>query len=166
MRPRYGESIRSGHKGHVEPLIPEQERPMDLGTPSIARSFHSYRPSFDQLFDRVFSNFRQTSQPKSEQIENLNVVITLTPSQAFRGGQIKATLLPAELNCPSCSGQGRIGVYECWRCNGEGILSGEYPVRISYPSGISNNHVVRMPLDYYGIQNLYLTVHFRISEML
>ena len=165
LETRYGESIRFGLKGHVEPLIPDQETPMDLGTANLARSFHSYRPSFDELFDRIFSNFRQTSRPKSEHTKNLNVVITLTPEQAFRGGQIKVAL-PTELTCPSCSGQGWVGVYECWRCNGEGILSGEYPVMISYPPGISNNHVVRMPLDTYGIRNLYLTVHFRISEMI
>jgi molecular chaperone DnaJ len=138
---------------------------MDLGTASLARSFHSYRPSHDELFDRIFSNFRPTSRPKNEHLENLNVVITLTPEQAFRGGQIKVAL-PAELICPSCGGQGWVGAYECWRCNGEGVLPGEYPVMISYRSGIPDNHVVRMPLDYYGIRNLYLTVHFRISEML
>lgn len=164
-RPRYGESIRSAPERHVEPLIPDQEQLMDLGTVSLSRSFHAYRPSFDELFDRIFSNFRQTSRPKGEHLENLNVVITLTPEQAFRGGQIKVAL-PAQLKCPSCSGQGWVGVYECWRCRGEGLLSGEYPVMISYPSGISDNHVVRMPLDTYGIRNFYLTVHFRISEML
>ncbi len=165
FKPRYGEKIRSGLRRRVEPLIPEQEGPTDLGTESLTRSFHSYRPSFDKLFDRIFNNFRQTSQPKSRPRENLNVVITLTPGQAFRGGQINVAL-PAELTCPSCSGQGWIGVYECWRCNGNGILSGEYPVIVSFPSGISDNHVVRKPLDYYGIKNLYLTVLFRISEML
>ncbi|WP_300461457.1 DnaJ domain-containing protein [Desulfobacula sp.] len=164
LKPRYGESIRFGRKGHVEPMIPNQEAPMDLGTASLARSFHSCRPSFDELFDRIFSNFRQTSRPGSEQKENFNVVITLTPEQAFWGGQIKVAL-PAQLTCPSCFGQGRVGVYECRRCNGDGILSGEYPVMISYPAGISDNHVVRMQLDTYGIKNLYLTVHFRVSKL-
>ncbi|WP_020589970.1 DnaJ domain-containing protein [Desulfobacter curvatus] len=165
LRPKYWESIRSAPRKQVEPLIPEQEQPMDLGTASLLRSFHTYRPSFDELFDKIFSNFNQRSRPKSDDLKNLNVVITLTPEQAFQGGQIKVTL-PAQLKCPSCSGQGWIGVYECWRCRGEGILSGEYPVMISYPSGISDNHVVQMPLDIYGIRNLYLTVHFRISDML
>lgn len=164
-KPRYGERIRFGPRGHVEPLIPDRERPVDLGTASLARSFHSYRPSVDELFDRIFSNFRQVSRPKSDRLENLNVVITLTPEQAFRGGQVRVAL-PAQLTCPSCSGQGWVGVYECWRCNGEGRFSGEYPVMVSYPSGIPDNHVVQMPLDAYGIRNLYLSVHFRISELL
>lgn len=162
--PRYGEGIRSGPGRQVEPLIPDQEQPMDLGTASLSRSFHTHRPSFDTLFDRIFSNFRQT-RPKSRHLENLNVVITLTPDQAFRGGHIKVAL-PAQLRCPSCSGQGWVGVYECWRCRGDGILSGEYPVMLSYPPGVSDNHLVRMSLDTYGIRDLYLTAHFRISEML
>ena len=164
LRPKYGERMRSGPRKKVEPLIPEQEHPMDLGSASFSRSFHTYRPSFDELFDRMPYNFKQTSRPKSECFENLNVVITLTPEQAFRGGQIKVAL-PVKLKCPSCYGQGWVGVYECPRCRGEGILSEEYPVMISYPSGISDDHVVRMSLDTYGIGNFNLTVHFRISEM-
>lgn len=164
LKLQYGKSIKSGPERKVEPLIPEQEHPMDLGTASLSRSFHTYRLSFDELFHRTFSNFRQTSRPKSEHLENLNVVIPLTPEQAFRGGQIQVAL-PAQLKCPSCSGQGWVGPYECWRCRGEGILSGEYPVMISYPPDISDNHVVRMPLNTHGIRNFYLTVHFRVSEM-
>ena len=162
-QPRYGERISPDYRRHVEPLISEHGAPIDLGTASLERSFYSYLPSFDQLFDRIFSNFNQRSKSKSERLENLNVVIRLTPEQAFRGGQIKVTL-PAELTCPSCSGRGWVGVYECWRCNGEGVLSGEYPVMISYPSGITDNHLVRLSLDHYSIKNLYLTVHFRVSE--
>jgi molecular chaperone DnaJ len=165
VRHRYRQNIRPGPGREVEPLIPEQEPPVNLGTASLARSFHTYRPSFDALFDRIFSSFRQTSQPKSQRPEDLNVVITLTPEQAFRGGQIGIGL-PAQLRCPSCAGEGWVGGYECWRCTGAGRLSGEYPVMISYPSGIPDNHVVQMPLNTYGIKNLYLRVHFRISEKL
>lgn len=164
LKPRYGETIKPNPKRPVEPLIPEPEAPLDMETASLARSFHSYRPSHDQFFDRLFSNFRPTSRPKNEHLENLNVVITLTPEQAFRGGQIEVAL-PAERVCPSCAGHGWIGVYKCWKCNGEGGFLGEYPVMISYPSGISNKHLVQMPLDTYGIRNVYLTVHFRVSEL-
>jgi len=165
LKTHYGQNIKFNSRRQVEPLILEQEQPANLGTASLARSFHTYRPSYDELFDRIFSNFRQTSKLKRDHPENLNLVIRLTPEQAFRGGQVRVSL-PAQLNCPSCSGQGWVGAYECWRCNGEGLLPGEYPVMINYPSGISDNHLVRMPLDRYGIKTLYLTVHFRISEML
>nr|WP_320017510.1 DnaJ domain-containing protein [uncultured Desulfobacter sp.] len=163
-RPKSGEPTISGPRKRVEPLIPEYEQAMDFRPANFSRSFYTYRPSFDELFDTMPCNFRQRSQSKSERIENLNVVITLTPEQAFRGGQIKLAL-PVQLKCPSCSGQGWVGAYECPRCRGEGILSEECPVMVSYPSGVSDNHVVRMSLDRYGIINLNLTVHFRISEI-
>lgn len=161
---RRARHLRPGTPAHIEPLIPEQET-VDLGTASLARSFHSHRPSFDQLFDRIFSNFGQATSPKHEMLENLNVVITLTPEQAFRGGHVRIAI-PAEPMCPSCSGRGIIGPYECWRCSGAGVLSGEYPVMINYPPGIPDHHVVKLPLSRYGIRNLYLTVRFRISEEL
>ena len=165
LTPRYGERIRFGPKGCVEPLIPEQGTPMDLRTASQARPYRSHRPSFDEMFDRIISNFRQAPRLGSDHPEDHNIVITLTPEQAFRGGQIKV-VLPVEQTCPFCSGQGWIGGYECWRCNGEDILSGEYPIMINFPPSTSHNHVVRIPLDHYGIKNFYLTVHFRISEIL
>jgi len=147
----------------IEPLIPEQG-PVDLGSASLARSFQSYRPSFDSLFDRLFSNFYEREYSKGERLENLTVVIELTPEQAFRGGHVRL-LVPAQLKCPDCGGRGGIGFYECWHCSGGGSFTGEYPVLISFPPGIPDNHSVQISLDRYGIRNLYLTVNFRISEM-
>lgn len=164
LRSKSGEPIRSGPRKQVEPLIPEQEQPMDLRTAIFSQPFQSYRPSFDDSFDRILCDFRQGAHPKGECLENFNVMITLTPEQAFRGGHIKV-VLPVQLECPSCSGQGWTGVYECRRCRGEGLLPEAYPVMIRYPAGISDDHVVRIPLDTYGIKNFYLTVHFRISEI-
>ncbi len=164
-KPRYGQTVRPSPRRHVEPLIPEQKPTMNLGMANPESSFHSYRPLFDELFDRLFSNVSQASQPKSEPLPNLNIVIPLTQEQAFLGGQIKV-LLPAERMCPSCSGQGFVGRYQCRRCKQEGHLSGDDPVIINYPSGISNNHAVQIPLDTYGIKNRYLTVHFQISKIL
>ena len=164
-RPRTGDGIRSGPGKHIEPLIPEQKQPMDLGTAGLSNAFRTCRPAVDALFDRIFSNFRQSTSPKNENLKDLNVVITLTPDQAFQGGHIQVTL-PTQLKCPSCSGQGWIDACECRRCRGEGFVPGESPVKIRYPPGISDHHVVRMPLETYGIQNLCLTVHFRISGML
>lgn len=162
-RPENIESLReTPYHGEVEPLIPEKE-PADIADASLLRSFHSYRPSFDSLLDRWFSNFTETSPPKGERLENLSVVIRLTPEQAFRGGHVRLNV-PARMLCPGCNGRGGIGPYECWRCSGQGVFSGEYPIMISYPPGIADNHSVQLSLERYGIRNLYLTVNFRISE--
>jgi DnaJ-class molecular chaperone len=130
---------------------------------SLWRSFGSYRPSFDSLFDRWLSSFTEKSPPKRGQLENLIVAVTLTPDQALRGGHVRLRV-PARLQCPSCSGRGGIGPYECWRCSGQGLLSGDYPLIVSYPPGISDNHTVQLPLERFGVRNLYLTATFRVSE--
>ena len=155
-RPEHIESLRkSPYHGEVEPLIPERSQ-VKSGDASLLRSFSSCRPSFDSLFDRWFSNFTEKNTPKEERLENLTVAIRLTPDQAFRGGHMRLSV-PAHLQCPGCSGRGGIRPYECWRCNGQGILSGEYPVVISYRPGISNNHTVQLPLKNFGIGNFPLT---------
>jgi DnaJ-class molecular chaperone len=113
----------------------------------------------------MFCDVKKKSKPANSRSKNLTVAITLTPEQAFQGGRINVTV-PLEQTCPSCSGRGWAGGYECRRCNGEGLFSGEYPVMIRYPSGITDHHLVRLPLDHHGIQNFYLTVHFFVSEMI
>jgi molecular chaperone DnaJ len=151
------------YHGEVEPLIPERE-PADISSTSLLQSFRTYRPSLETLIDKWFSNFSEKSAPKGERLENLTVVFTLTPDQALRGGHVRLTV-PARLQCPSCSGRGGIGAYECWRCSGQGLLSGEFPLVISYPPGIPDNHTVQLSLERFGIRNLYLTTTFRISDM-
>lgn len=160
--PPHGNRIKSGPRRDVEPLIPDQKAPINLGSENFAWPFHAYRPSFHDVFDRLFGNFRQRSQPKRVQQTDRKVIIRLTSEQAFQGGQLKLTL-PADLTCPSCSGQGGAGIHECRRCNGEGILSGEYPIMISYPPGIADHHTVRIPLNTYEMKQRFLIVHFRIG---
>jgi molecular chaperone DnaJ len=161
---RQPESMGRQYKDVVEPLIPEKA-PVDLGDPSLTKSFQVHRPSPEALFDRFFSNFSESERTKGERSENLTVVITLTPEQAFRGGHVRL-YVPAQIQCPRCYGRGGIGYYECWCCRGAGKLTGEYPIMINYPPGISDNHTVQISLDRYGIHNLYLSVNFRLSEML
>jgi DnaJ-class molecular chaperone len=159
---RQPEPMGRQYKDEVEPLIPEKG-PVDLDDATLAKSFQVYRPSLEALFDRFFSNFSESERTKGERPENLSVVITLTPIQAFRGGHVRL-YVPAQVQCPRCYGRGSIGHYECWRCSGAGKLTGEYPIMINYPPGISDNHTVQISLDRYGIHNFYMTIRFRISE--
>ncbi len=147
-----------------EPLVPEQG-PVDLGEASLTRSFESYRPSFDALFDRILTNFEESRRAKAERPEPVTVVVHLTPDQAFRGGHVRLTV-PARIRCPNCRGAGGLGYYECWRCGGAGFMTGEYPVMVSYPPGISDSHTVQLSVDRFGILNLYLNLRFRISDLI
>lgn len=145
-----------------EPLIPEEESPFDLGRLSVTRSFQSYSPSFDEIFDRLWQNF-SSIRPKVENTKSLNVEVTITPLQAFNGGRVQL-LIPARQTCPTCRGRGGVGFFECLRCGGAGMVEGEYPVAVTFPPGTPNNYAVELPLDRLGIHNFYLTVIFKISE--
>jgi len=143
----------------VESLAPEKKT--DLGEVSLTHSFQTFQPSFEQLFDRLWSNFALVTRPKAETIESLNVEIILSPEEAFNGGQVRVCI-PSQFQCPACEGRGGVGPFECWRCDGRGMVAGEYPLLVSFPAGISG-YVVEIPLDRFGIQNFYLKVYFRIS---
>ena len=142
-----------------EPLIPE-ERPVDIGEISPVRSFHSFTPSFDNIFDWMWGNYSNISQPKSGRIQQLTLEVTLTADQARRGGTARI-MIPARAVCPSCRGHGNVGFYECIRCAGEGLITGEMPVMVAFPPGITKDHAVMLPLDRFGIQNGHITVLFR-----
>ena len=152
---------RSAIYPEPEPLIPE-ESPVDLGEVSPVRSFQSFTPSFDEIFDWLWNNFSDLAQPKSARIRNLTLEVTLTPEQTRRGGNARI-MVPAQAVCPTCRGQGGVGFYECTRCAGEGIISGEMPVSVSFPPGLTKDHAVMIPLDRFGIRNVHITVLFRIT---
>lgn len=144
-----------------EPLTPA-EKPAVVKEFSLTESFQTFRPSFEGLMNRLFSNFFELTRPKSEKIESLSVEILLTPGEAIQGGQARI-VIPGLRKCPHCGGRGGVGPFECWHCGGKGAVVEEYPVMIPYPAGISN-YIVEISLDRFGIQNFYLTVYFRVSE--
>jgi molecular chaperone DnaJ len=148
-------------RGRAEPLrsVEFSRRFQDL---SIAESFESYRPSFEELFDRFWSNFEEVNHPKSEGIESLTVEVVLSPEEAAWGGHVRVWI-PGRSTCRACGGQGAIGWYECWQCEGRGAVTTEYPVDVEYPPGVSDGYAVRIPLTRFGVQNLYLTALFRVS---
>lgn len=129
---------------------------------SLAESFATYRPSFDELFDRFWSNFENITRPKAERLESLTVEVVVSPEDARAGGQVRVWI-PARATCPACGGHGAVGGYECWRCEGEGALTSEFPLEVAYPAGLRDGYAVRVALDRFGIGNFYLTVLFRVS---
>ena len=130
---------------------------------SLRESFPSARPSFEELFERWWSNTALVTRPKAEQVESLTLDIPLSPEQARSGGHARI-LIPARAKCPACSGHGAVGVYQCWHCGGHGSITGDFPLELGYPAGIANEHVIQVPLAGYGIDNFYLTVRFRVTR--
>lgn len=160
-KPRNVEPMAGYRQDTVEPLIPGQ-KPIGQGDTFLRRSFFSFMPSFDSLFDPLSSNINEQNRPIDEMGKERTVTIALTSGQASRGGHVRLQV-PVRLRCPACNGRGNIGPYECRRCSGAGMLRGECPVMVSYPPSLSNDYSIRLFLDRYGIYDRYLTVNFRIK---
>ncbi len=128
----------------------------------LRESFACFHPSFDELFERFWSNFDLMTRPKAERIESLTIEVPLTPEEARAGGEARI-LIPARAQCPACFGHGAVGFYQCWHCGGQGSITADYPVELAYPPGVVNEHTVRVPLEKFGISNFYLTLRFRVS---
>jgi molecular chaperone DnaJ len=148
-----------------EPLIPEpRHTDSGLGEISPVRSFQTFTPSADEVFDWLWHNFSSLDQPKSGYMQQLTLEIPLTREQANTGGSAKV-MVPVRAICPTCRGYGGVGLYECLRCAGEGAISGEMPVSIAFPPGLIRDHAVIIPLERFGIHNLRLTVLFRPTSV-
>ena len=151
-RPRPEEFFGSGSRGYVEPLIPDQGRPFS----NPEQFFQSRQPK--GRFSRPYSGLRT----EAGRTDHFQIKVPLTPVQAFSGGQVRI-FLPVEETCPVCSGRGRTGIFSCRRCRGQGAL--HRAVRISYPPGVSDGHLVQIPLDACGMKGQCLTVYFQIREI-
>ena len=154
-----------------EPLVQERPRGEPLRPVEPARSFRevrppesfeTYAPSFDEVSERFWSNFWPFSRPKAEQLESLTLEVVLDPEEARVGSRVRVSV-PARTRCAECGGQGSVGIYECWHCEGHGALMTEYPVEVSVPSGTRDGDAVSIPLTWFGIENFYLTLLFRVS---
>jgi len=129
---------------------------------SLAESSATHRPSLDELFDRLWGNFDPSDRPKAERLECLTVEVVVRPEEARSGGRVRVWI-PARATCSACGGQGAVDLYECWRCEGHGALTTEYPLEVDYPRGLRDGDVFRFSLERFGIENLYLTVLFRVN---
>lgn len=149
----------SPQRSRAEPLKPAARRSPARDI-SVFGSFDSFTPSFDELFDRFWGNFEDATRPKAERPENLVIDLPLTPAEALTGGYVRLGV-PLPLTCHTCGGQGEIGGYLCWRCQGQGSVVEEFPVSLSYPP-MRQDRVVQVALNDLGVHNLFLTVRFRV----
>jgi DnaJ-class molecular chaperone len=155
----------------IEPLRPRSYRaeplrgtgqPANLGEIYPQHSFQTVRPSIEEIFDRLWSNFDSRQSFKSERLKELCLEIILTPDEARRGGQMEI-MLPSRTVCPTCGGQGNVEPYQCLRCEGSGDLYQEVPVVIEFGPGIRDGYQRAISLRRLGIHDVYITLLFRIS---
>ncbi len=136
--------------------------PLDLGTISPLTSFHSYRPSFDEVFEELWQSLDPFSQRKADRRRTLTMEILLTREEAGRGGRVRV-LVPVEVECPKCGGCGETGFLQCRLCGGTGTSLGEFPLDVEYPPGIQDHDQVAIPLARFGLPDLCPVLLFRIS---
>jgi molecular chaperone DnaJ len=161
-KPATAPTIRTTYHPEPEPLIPKSE-PTGVWKTLPVRALQTFSPLFDETFDWLWSNFSSLTHPKSGKFQNLTFDVPLTHDQARSGGTARI-MVPARGVCPMCRGYGRIGLYECSRCTGEGHISGEVPVSISFPAGLKKDHTIMIPLNRFGIPNGHMTVLFRPED--
>lgn len=151
-------------KSPAEPrTLPEQQLP-EMEDVSLVRSFQTFTPSFDEIFDWLWKNFSAFRYPKSGHMQNLTIEVPLSRKQALAGGNVRV-MVPVRAMCKTCRGYGRVGPYECSHCAGEGAIVGEVPVLVSFQPGLKEDRAVLIPLDRYGIRNLHLTVLFCLTDI-
>jgi molecular chaperone DnaJ len=168
-RPVSAQGHRRGRA--AEPLVRERPKGEPLRPVEPVRSFRelrplesfeSYSPSFDELFERFWSNFEPFSRPKAEGLESLTMEVVVGPEEARFGSRVRVWI-PARARCAECGGHGAVGFYECWCCEGHGAVMTEYPVEVAVPPGTQDGDAVRISLARFGIENFYLTLLFRVS---
>jgi hypothetical protein len=172
-RVRLHPDVTEAAEAEAEPLLRPEEPaeelmaavPSPLEDVSLTSSFHTYRPSFEEIFDYLGHNFAPALASKAEGVQSLGVEIVLSPDEARRGGRVEVAV-PAEIPCPSCHAQAVLGRETCLRCRGEGSLRGEFPVAIEIPPGMVDGHAAEVSLEHLGVHNCYLTVSFRIDPEL
>jgi DnaJ-class molecular chaperone len=156
----------------AEPLVRERPRGEPFRPPTSPRDFREVPPAeiFERgsptsggPFDHLWGNFESLGRPKAKTLESLTMEVDISQEEARSGGRVQVDI-PARAICPACGGHGTVGFCACWRCEGQGFLTAAYPVAIPHRPGIRNGYAVRLPLDSCGIENLYLTLLFRVSD--
>ena len=120
------------------------------------------RPSFDALLERVFRNFTGIGVPKTEGPEGLTVEVILTAEEAARAIEVPIAM-PRVESCNECGGVGRVWLFPCNSCRGQGLIITERIVRIQVPPLVRPKSIVEVPLHGLGIHNLYLRMYVRIE---
>ena len=154
MRPQRAEPLFREPRYRPEPLVPQ---PM-----SILHDFQTICPSFDALFDRILRNFSGIGVTKAERIEDLNIEVILTPTEAARG--VTAPIeVPVFRTCWSCHGTGREWLFPCVACAGRGMIEEYETVSVRIPPMVHDRSIIELPIEGFGIHNFYLRLHIRIA---
>ena len=123
------------------------------------------RPSFDAFHERYLRNFTGWSAPKAERAESLTLDVVLSSTEAFYGCTIPVGV-PVFSPCLECGGTGQVYPFRCVECAGSGFVEEQRTLRVRVPPHVQPGTVLEVPLDMFGIGNLYLRLQISISDAL
>jgi molecular chaperone DnaJ len=145
------------HKPRPWPFAPE---PISLlGQPGQTK------PSFDAFRERYLRNFTGWNMPKAERAESLTLDVALSPAEAFHGCTIPVGV-PVFGTCSECGGTGQIFLFRCLECAGSGLAEEQRALHVRVPPLVQPGTFLDVPLEMFGISNLYLRVQVSISAAL
>jgi molecular chaperone DnaJ len=145
---------------HQPPGWPIAPEPISLfGQPAQTK------PSFEAFRDRYLRNFTGRNTPKAERAESLTLDVALSPAEAFHGCTIPVGV-PAFGACSECGGTGQVYLFRCLECAGSGLLEEQRTLYVRVPPQVQPATVLEMPLEMFGIRNLYLRMQVSISDTL
>jgi DnaJ-class molecular chaperone len=121
------------------------------------------QPSFDAFRDRYLRNFTGWHVPKAERVESLTLDVVLSPAEAFLGCTVPVGV-PVFGACPECGGKGYILPFRCLQCAGSGLVEEQRTLLVRVPPRVRPGTVLELPLEMFGIANLYLRVQISISD--
>jgi molecular chaperone DnaJ len=121
------------------------------------------RPSFEALMERLLRNVTGLGVPKAERPESLTLEIILEPEEVARGVRVPIGV-PAVARCPHCDGAGHVWLFPCASCRQQGVVATERIVDVTIPPWVRPGTVIDVPLQGFGIRNLYLRCLVRIAS--
>jgi molecular chaperone DnaJ len=123
------------------------------------------RPSFDAFRERYLRNFTGWHMPKAERVESLTLDVALSPAEAFHGCTIPVGV-PVFDACRECGGTGQVFPFRCTGCAGSGLVEEQRTLHVRVPPRVQPGTVLEVPLEMFGIGNLYLRVQVSIADAL
>jgi molecular chaperone DnaJ len=123
------------------------------------------KPSFDSFRERYLRNFTGRNMPKAERMESLTLDVALSPAEAFYGCTVPVGV-PVFGACSECGGTGQVCLFRCLECAGSGLSEEQRELDVCVPPRVQPGTVLEVPIEMFGISNLYLRLHFSISAAL
>lgn len=123
------------------------------------------KPSFEAFRERYLRNFTGRNMPKAERAESLTLDVALSPAEAFYGCTVPVGV-PVFAACSECGGTGQVFLFRCLECAGSGLSEEQRELDVHVPPRVQPGTVLDVPIEMFGINNLYLRLHFSISAAL